>query len=360
MTEKKNLFGSLLQKEGFYKASTIVQDLAVKVPQRSSAFSTSPGLSWTSSGGFVPGTMSLWIGPRSSGKTMIVLDILKQFLNQEPDSVAVFVDAEMSFEYEETLKWMASNGIDLDRILVIREVCIKEIFEVKILKELQLAIRNEGVKISALAIDSVQAMSTLNIPETDKQIINASKDGSLTKNDYGGRANYLAKIFPFYRKFIRDYRIHTLLIGQARIKGTDSYGNPIYDTNGGEALFHEMQYMYLVQQAGDPIFHSTEKDINGNPVKIGHKVKIICRKNKMGDGQDKQTITHIVYMQGIVDTEEEAILIASKLGIINQAGAWYEYNGQKYNGSTKFAEALKEDKLLYREIYNKIIFKSSL
>jgi RecA/RadA recombinase len=355
MTEKKNLFGSLLQKEGFYKASTIVQDLAVKVPQRSSAFSTSPGLSWMSVSGFVPGTMSLWYGPKSSGKTMLVLDLIKNFLNQEPEAVAVFVDAEMSFEYEETLKWMASNGVDLERILVIREVCIMEIFEVKILKELNLAMKNEGVKICCIAMDSIQAMSVLKIPDTDKQINKAE----LTKQDFGKRANYLSRIFPFYRMFCRDNRIHTAFIGQARSGGTDTYGNQIWDTNGGEALFHEVQYRFLVQPAGDPILHATDKDINGNPVKIGHKIKIKCEKNKIGEGQDRQTVTHIEYMKGIVETEEELVTMCAKLGIITAGGAWLTYNDQKYNGAAKMADALKADNLLYRELFNKLMFKAS-
>ena len=55
MTGKKSLFGDLLDKEGFYQASSIIQSLSTKVPQRSTAFSTSPSLNWLSVNGFVPG-----------------------------------------------------------------------------------------------------------------------------------------------------------------------------------------------------------------------------------------------------------------------------------------------------------------
>ena len=357
--EKKNLFGTLLQKEGFYKASTIVEDLASKVPDRQYAFSTSPCLSWMTACGFVPGTMSLWYGPKSSGKTMLVLDVLKNFQQQEPDAIIVFVDAEMSFEYRETLVWMAANGIDLDRVLVIREVCIIEIFETKILKDLNLAIKTEGVKICGMALDSIQAMSVLKVPETEKQISNASKDNTLSKADFGKRANYLAKIFPFFRMFCRDNRIHTCLIGQARSGGKDSYGNQIWETNGGEALFHEVQYRFLVTQSGDPIFHPTKKDINGKEVKIGHNVKVVCEKNKMADGLGRVGIISIEYMKGVVDKEGELAELVTKLGIAEGGGAWISYGGNKYNGVKKFAEAIKADDLLYKELFNKVMFRAT-
>lgn len=356
MTEpKKNLFGNLLKQEGFYKASAIVEELAVKVPNREPFYSTSPCLSWMSAVGYQPGTMELLYGPKSSGKTMIVLDRIKTCQAARPDSIQVVVDAEMSFEFEATIKWMRANGVDTERVLIIREVCIQEIFEKKILKELQLAMKNDGVIIDYIAMDSVQAMSVLNIPDTDVQI----NKTEYTKQDYGKRANYLSRIFPFFRKFCRDYKIFCTFIGQARSGGKDNYGNEIWATNGGEALFHEVQYRFLITPAGDAIFDETQKDISGKEVKIGHKIKIKCEKNKMGEGLDRVGFSDIAYMKGFINVEDELVVLSSKLGIISQAGAWYEYNGAKFNGSKKFAEALKEDKLLYKEIFSKMMMRAT-
>ena len=358
MTGKKSLFGDLLDKEGFYQASSIIQSLSTKVPQRSTAFSTSPSLNWLSVNGFVPGTMSLWYGPKSSGKTMVCLDLMKNFIEAEPDAIAVLIDAEMSFEYEETLRWMASNGIDLERVLVVREVCIMEIFENKVLKELQMAMRTNGVKICFMIADSIQAMSVMKVPDTEATIKAAQKNGTMTKADYGKRANYLSKIFPFLRMFCRDFRIHLAFIGQARDGGKDFHDNQIWETNGGEALFHEVQYRFLLTPDGDPIFHEKDLDANGKPVKIGHQVKVVCQKNKMGDGQDRAGWLKIEYMKGIVEVEKELIDMATKLGIIHVGGAWLTYNEQKYNGADKMALALKENRMAYKDLFNKVIFRS--
>ena len=356
---KKNLFGDLLKIEGFYKASTIVQDIALKVPQRQSAFTSSPSLAWQSSVGFAPGTMSLWYGPKSSGKTMICLDLMKDFMSKEPDAIAVFVDAEMSFEYEETLKWMKAQGIDLERVLVIREVCIMKIFETRIFKDLKLSMMNDGVKICYIAVDSVQAMSVLEVPDTEAQIKKAAKDDAISKGDFGKRANYLSKVFPYLRMFCRDYRVHFAFIGQARSGGKDFFGNQIWETNGGEALFHEVQYRFLLTPDGDPIFHPTDCDANGKPVKIGHQIKIECQKNKMGEGQSRLGWVKIEYMKGVVQTEIELVDICTKLNIIAGTGAWLSYGDKKYNGANKMAEALKEDVLLYRELFNKMMMRAS-
>lgn len=350
--QPKNLFGNLLKQEGFYKASTIVDDLAAITPKRDVVYSTSPSLSWLS-GGFEPGMMSLWYGPKSSGKTMLTLDLIKNALNQEPDGVVLYIDAERSFGKEGPMKWMIANGVDVSRVLISTETCIKKIFEVNILKTMQLSIRQDGVKLIAIVLDSVQATSVLELPTTDKQIDKAE----YTKQDYGARANFLARIFPALRAFCRTYNVHFFFIGQARSGGKDFYGNEIITTNGGEALQHEMQYKFLITPDGEPIFHETDKDADGKPLKIGHQIKIVCQKNKISEGQDKVGWVKIQYMKGIVDTEIELVEICSKLNIINQAGAWLEYNGNKYNGARKMAEALKEDQLLYRELYNKMLFR---
>lgn len=355
MSEEKNLFGSLLKKEKFFKASTIVEDLSVIVPQRPITYSTSPSLVWLSAGGFVPGMMSLWYGPKSSGKTMLTLDLIKNALNQEPDGVVLYIDAEMSFVKESTIKWMVANGVDVSRVLLLQEICIKEIFETNILKDMQLAIKNDGVKLIAIVLDSVQATSVLAVPTTDKQIAKAE----LTKQDYGARANYLSRILPQLRAFCRSYNVHFYFIGQARSGGKDFFGNQIWDTNGGEALYHEMQYKFLAVPDGEPRFHPTDCDANGKPVKIGHQVKVTCEKNKMGEGQDRVGWINIEYMKGIVDVENELVDICTKLNIINTAGAWLSYDDKKYNGAGKMAEALKEDPLLYRELYNKMVFRTS-
>lgn len=350
----KNLFGSLLEKENIYLADTIVDDLASKTPNRLPFFSTSPTMSWMSVNGFQPGTMELIYGPKSSGKTMVALDRIKHALNSDPESVAIFVDAEMGFEFESTIRWMRGNGVDTKRVLIIREVNIQTIFEKKILGEVQNSIKNEGTKVAIIVMDSIQAMAVKDVNEK------GMAKGDATKQDYGARANYISRIFPFYRQFCRNYRVYTTFIGQARAGGEDWMGNPVWTTNGGEALYHEVQYRFLIIKAGDgeDLFSETT-DAGGNQVKVGHRIKFKCEKNKMGEGLAREGFADIIYMKGIVNVEEELVDLAKNLGMVNVAGAWFEYNGEKFQGKKQLANYLRENPAKLLEIQSAVMMDSA-
>jgi RecA/RadA recombinase len=356
MSEKKSLFGSLVEKENMFVAATIVEDLATKVPQRSPFFCTSPTMSWMSVHGFVPGTMELIYGPKSSGKTMIALDRIKHMLASDPEGVVIYVDAEMGFEFESTIRWMISNGVDVKRVMIMREVNIKTIIEKKILGEIAGVVAKEGVHLLGIVFDSVQAMAILDDNADGKK---AAK-GELTKQDYGGRANYISRVFPFLRQFCRNYRVFCTFIGQARSGGSDMFGNEIWTTNGGEALYHEMQYRFLITRAGggDDIFSETF-DAKGEQVKIGHRIKFICEKNKMGEGLEREGFADIIYMKGIVNVEEEIIDLAKNMGIISTAGAWFEFDGQKFNGKKQLAIHLKDHADQYNRILSQVMMEAA-
>jgi len=359
---EENLFGNLLKVEGFYRASTIVEDMAVKIPPKPNFYCTSPTMSWGSAVGYTPGMMELMYGPKSSGKTMIVLDRIKNCLHMDPKAIAVLVDAEMNFEFESTIRWMTANGVDTSRVLIIREVCLKRVFEEKLLGTLQKEILAGNALVNYIAIDSIQAMSAKNVPTEDMVKKRGGQSGKnaidYTKQDYGATANFLSRIFPFYRMFCRDTRVFTTFIGQARNDGQDRFGNEKYKTSGGEALYHEVQYRTFVKPGFESIF-SSDKDINGQPIKIGHRINFEFEKNKAGEGLGRKGYCDVAYMQGIVNVEEEMTNLCAKLGIINQAGAWYDYDGKKAQGATGFGNLLREDRDLYSELFSRVMARAS-
>ena len=358
----KSLFGSLLENDNMYKADTIVEDMSSKVPQRQAFFSTSPTMSWGSAVGYQPGMTELIYGPKSSGKTMIVLDRIKHALREDPETIAVFVDAEMNFEYESTLRWIAANGVPLDRVMIIRDVCIQKIFETQMLEKVQSEIVKGNVKVAYAAMDSIAAMSPKNVPQTEAAIKNAgkAKKSYYSNQDYGARANYLSRIFPFYRMFCRDHRVFTSFLNQAREDGEDFHGNKRYKTNGGEALYHEVQYRTLVTQWGEPIFNDTKSVTSDQMVKIGHRIKFKFEKNKAGEGQDREGFCDVEYMRGIVNVEKELTVLASKLGIIKQAGAWFNFDDEvKGQGVDAFADKLKDQPDVYNVIYSRVMQMAS-
>jgi len=352
----KSLFGSLLKEEKMYCADTIVEDMAKEVPQRENFFSTSPSMSWSTAAGFQFGAMELMYGPKSAGKTMIALDRIKNILAVDPEFICVFVDAELGFEFESTVRWMRANGVDTKRVLIIREVNIKKIFEVHILQKLHKAILEDGVKVGGIVMDSIAAMGVKEMPTT----LNQKNIANLAKQDHGARANYLARIFPFFREFVRNHRPYVLFINQARIKGVDFFGNTIYETNGGESLYHEVQYRYLiVKDENKPILAENTKDIKGKPVQIGQRSNWTCEKNKMAEGLGRVGYVDMIYMKGLVNTELEMVDLASKLGMIETRGSWFQYDGESFQGATKAAQFLEENPDKYQELFGSIMMDAS-
>lgn len=99
------------------------------------------------------------------------------------------------------------------------------------------------------------------------------------------------------------------------------FGNP-ETTPGGRALkFYASVRMDVrgntqIKGTGD------QKDQN-----VGKETKVKIVKNKVAP-PFKEAIVEIMYGEGISRTGE-LIEIGSNLGIIQKAGAWYSYNGEK-------------------------------
>jgi len=360
--KRNRLFGDLCNSENTYQASTICNDLASIVPQRKPFLSSSPSLSWGSAVGMEFGTMELLIGTKSSGKTMIALDRIKNIQATDPEIVCAFVDAEMDFEFQSTIRWLESNGVDTDRLLIKREVNIEKIWD-WFLNDVQTACRDNGVKLGGIVMDSIAAMGVKELPSDLKKIGSKGKGGfQMNKQDYGAKANFLSRNLSFFRQFVRQYRPFVTFINQARIKGQDQVGNDIYTTNGGEAFYHEQQYRWFIEKLdgkNSVITANGTADQFGNEVPIGHKIRWICEKNKMGEGLGRRGVADIIYMKGLVNREKEIVDLGAKLGIIEQGGAWYTYNGEKFQGAEALAKVFKEDANEYNGLFAKVMMDAS-
>ena len=66
-------------------------------------------------GGIPEGQMALFSGWESAGKTTFSLKALANFHKKYPESMAIFVDLETSFDAE----WAEAQGVDLDRLYVV-------------------------------------------------------------------------------------------------------------------------------------------------------------------------------------------------------------------------------------------------
>lgn len=133
-----------------------------------------------------------------------------------------------------------------------------------------------------------------------------------------------------------------VFINQIRMK-IGGYGNP-ETTTGGNALKFYSSVRLDIRRAG-----AIKK---GDEV-IGNETKVKVVKNKVAP-PFKQATFDILYGEG-VSHYGEIIDIGTELEVIEKAGAWYSYNGQRLGqGKENVREFLKQHQELSTEIEKKI------
>lgn len=76
-------------------------------------------------GGIPMGRITQLAGQESSGKTMLALSCIREYLNKNPENTALFIDAEYTYDPV----WAEKQGVDTSRVMVIKTNDAKAIFE---------------------------------------------------------------------------------------------------------------------------------------------------------------------------------------------------------------------------------------
>jgi len=134
-----------------------------------------------------------------------------------------------------------------------------------------------------------------------------------------------------------------IFINQIRMKIGVMFGNP-ETTTGGNALKFYASVRLDIRRTG-----AIKK---GDEV-IGSETRVKVIKNKVAP-PFKQAEFDILYGEGI-SREGEIIELGSNLKLVEKAGAWYSYNGEKIGqGKDNAREYLKEHPAIANEIDAKI------
>ena len=134
-----------------------------------------------------------------------------------------------------------------------------------------------------------------------------------------------------------------IFINQIRMKIGVMFGNP-ETTTGGNALKFYSSVRLDIRRIG------AVKD--GDEV-IGSETRVKVVKNKVAP-PFKQTEFQILYGEGI-NRLGEIIDYGVKLGLVDKAGAWYSYNGDKIGqGKNNAIQFLRDNQEISDSLENKI------
>lgn len=270
-------------------------------------------------GGYPKGRIIEIYGPESSGKTTFALHAIAEA--QKAGGKAAFIDAENSLDPQ----YAARLGVDINELLLSQPDNGEQALEIT-----EALVRSGA--ISVIVIDSVAAL----VPQ-------AEIEGEMGDSHVGLQARLMSQALRKLAGVINRTGTIAIFINQLREKVGVMFGNPEV-TPGGRALKFYSSIRLDIRRS--------ESIKMGTDI-IGNKVNVKVVKNKMAP-PFKTCQVDIMYGTGI-SKEGEVIDLGSEAGIIEKAGAWYSYNGEKIGqGKENVKDYLKANPQVFEEIMNKV------
>ena len=271
-------------------------------------------------GGLPKGRICEIYGPESSGKTTLTLEVIAQC--QKMGGTAAFIDAEHALDpiYAEKL------GVNVDDLLVSQPDTGEQALEVA-----DIMVASGGIDI--LVIDSVAAL----VPK-------AEIEGEMGDHHVGLQARLMSQALRKITGNVQRSNTLVIFINQIRHKIGVMFGSP-ETTAGGNALKFYASVRMDIRRIG------TVKD--GDEA-VGNETRVKVVKNKVSP-PFKQAEFQIIYNKG-VNRLGEIIDRGVDLDIIEKAGAWYSYNGEKIGqGKANSIEFLEENPKLQSTIEKQVL-----
>ncbi|TVZ39790.1 recombination protein RecA [Alteromonadaceae bacterium 2753L.S.0a.02] len=270
-------------------------------------------------GGLPKGRIVEIYGPESSGKTTLTLQVIAEA--QKKGGTCAFVDAEHALDPI----YAAKLGVNVDDLIVSQPDTGEQALEVA-----DMLVRSGAIDV--LVVDSVAALTP-----------KAEIEGEMGDHHVGLQARLMSQALRKITGNIKHANCLAIFINQIRMKIGVMFGNP-ETTTGGNALKFYSSVRLDIRRIG------SVKD--GDEV-IGSETRVKVVKNKVAP-PFKQTEFQILYGQGI-NRLGEIIDYGVKLGLIDKAGAWYSYNGDKIGqGKNNAMQYLREHKDIAEFLEQKI------
>ncbi len=270
-------------------------------------------------GGMPKGRIVEIYGPESSGKTTLALSVIAQA--QKKGGTCAFIDAEHALDPSYAKK----IGVDIENLLISQPDAGEQALEIT-----DTLVRSGAVDV--LVVDSVAAL----VPK-------AELEGEMGDQHMGLQARLMSQALRKLTATVSRSNTLVIFINQIRMKLGVMFGSP-ETTTGGNALKFYASVRIDIRSIGKI---KDKEDIIGTQT----RVKIV--KNKVAP-PFKVVDFDIMYGEGISKTGE-LIDLGIKSGIVEKAGAWFSYKGEKLGQGRENAKLfLKEHPDVAQEIENKI------
>ena len=257
-------------------------------------------------GGIPRGRIIEIYGPESSGKTTLALHMIAEC--QKTGGEAAFIDAEHALDpvYAKHL------GVDIDNLIVSQPDTGEQALEIA-----EALIRSSAIDL--VVVDSVAAL----VPK-------AEIDGEMGDTHVGLQARLMSQALRKLAGVLNRSNASLVFINQLREKVGVMFGSP-ETTPGGRALKFYASVRLDIRKI---------EAIKQDSEIIGNKVRVKVVKNKVAP-PFRETEFDIIYGKGI-SKSGNILDLAVNLDIVEKAGAWFSYNGERTGqgreNATKYIE----------------------
>ncbi|MBM7037880.1 recombinase RecA [Vibrio ulleungensis] len=266
-------------------------------------------------GGLPMGRIVEVYGPESSGKTTLTLELIAAA--QRAGKTCAFIDAEHALDpvYAEKL------GVNIEELLVSQPDTGEQALEICD------ALARSGA-VDVMVVDSVAALTP-----------KAEIEGEMGDSHMGLQARMLSQAMRKLTGNLKQSNCMCIFINQIRMKIGVMFGNP-ETTTGGNALKFYASVRLDIRRTGS---------IKEGDEIVGNETRIKVVKNKIA-APFKQAETQIMYGLGF-NREGELVDLGVKHKLVEKAGAWYSYNGDKIGqGKANAGRFLRENPAVATEI----------
>ena len=244
-------------------------------------------------GGLPTGRVIEIYGPESSGKTTLTLQVIAEA--QRAGKTCAFVDAEHALDpvYAQNL------GVNVDELLVSQPDTGEQALEI-----CDMLVRSAAVDV--VIVDSVAALTP-----------KAEIEGEMGDSHVGLQARLMSQALRKLTGNMKKSNTMCIFINQIRMKIGVMFGNP-ETTTGGNALKFYSSVRLDIRRTGA---------LKEGEEVVGNETRVKVVKNKVAP-PFKQAEFQIIYGKGI-SKEGELIDLGVKHKLVEKAGAWYSYQGDK-------------------------------
>ncbi|TDJ16017.1 MAG: recombinase RecA [Gammaproteobacteria bacterium] len=259
-------------------------------------------------GGLPRGRVVEIYGPEASGKTTLTLEVIAQA--QKAGGAAAFIDAEHALDPP----YAAKIGVDVDELLISQPDTGEQALEIA-----DMIVRSGAVDV--VVIDSVAAL----VPK-------AELEGDMGDTHMGLQARLMSQALRKLTANINRSKTMLIFINQIRMKIGVMFGSP-ETTSGGNALKFYASVRLDIRRIGA---------IKRGDEVVGSETRVKVVKNKLAP-PFKKVEFDILYGEGI-SREGELIDLGVQHGLVDKAGAWYSYKGDRIGqGRDNVREFLKQN-----------------